>query len=842
MNSLESLINRRGMVLLDSAMGTQLQEAGMPGGASPELWALEHPEILQSIHRRNIRAGSNILYSATFGGSPFKMAEYGREKDVREINRRLTRLARETADEGALGDHPPLVAGDIGPTGHFMDPFGEMALDEAVRGFREQIAGLREGGADLLVIETMMDIQEARAALIACREEADLPVLVTMTVEKDGRTLGGTTPEAAAVILEGLGASALGLNCSTGPAEMLPLIRRIRSVYPGPLAAKPNAGMPVVENGKTRFPMGGEEFGRWGIEFRRAGVDLLGGCCGTTDLYIQALRRELDSAPSVPAAPEEAAPRTFPPCLASPRRAVPIPLDDRLFLIGERINPTGKKQFQAALREGRFSEVSRLAREQARGGADFLDVNAGMPGIDEEKTVLEIIRRLSPQTELPLVIDSSRPDVLESALRLYPGRALINSVSGEKEKMEAVLPLAARYGSMLILLPLDDRGIPETLEERQGIIRRVLARGKEWGIGEDRFLVDGLVMTVSSQPEAPQLTLDTIGWCRRQGLRTAAGLSNVSFGLPGRKWVNASFLAMAAARGLTAAIANPGAEITRHIRGASEVLAGRDPDAGRYIASHRDTSRRAPEPGKQPAEAASSPSAKADPPPSGIPGRIHSAILHGERDSLLPALEEALSTAGEPWRPSQLLQDIMIPAILQVGELYDRKEYFLPQLIASAETMKKGFSRLEPLLERDRTESTRRGRIVFATVKGDIHDIGKNIVVLLMRNYGFEVTDLGKDVAPDRIASEALSAQADIVALSALMTTTMIRIPETLQALREAGFTGPVMAGGAVVTREWAEETGVFYSADGVEAVSVAERLISGEIPGRDSPPDAPSP
>ena len=798
-NEIYKLLKDR-ILILDGATGTELQKTGMPAGVCPELWAIENPEIQKSIYKSYADAGSDIIYTCTFGANRYKLEEYG-EKDVEGVNRRLAEMAREAAGKNTL------IAGDIGPTGHFIKPFGEIDFDDAVESCKRQVKGLIDGGADLFVIETQMDIQEARAALLAVKEtDPDAFAIVTMTYEPDGRTLNGTSPEAALITLQSLGADAVGCNCSTGPAEMLKVIRRIKKFADVPLAAKPNAGMPKIVDGKTVFPMDENEFASYAEEFRNAGVNLMGGCCGTSPLHIKELSAVLKG--KEPVLPPEGGVDLF--SLSSSREAVITGRNNPVCVIGERINPTGKKKLQAELREDKFTTVRKFALEQRNDGAVFLDVNAGMPGIDEKATMMSLIDLLAPQTDLPLVIDSSDISVVEAALRYYPGRALINSISGEKEKLEKLLPLAAKYGAMFILLPLTDNELPAKAEKRVEIIKDIFNKAEKAGYRKQDILVDGLVMTVSSKPEAAGETLKTIAWASENGFGSVAGLSNISFGLPERGRINAAFLSMAAFNGLTHIIANPADKLLMGIKTASDLLTGRDKDAAAYIAYSQKNSSEVSEKQTRIDE-------KLTP-----EERIAQGIIEGIRDDITDIIQKALDNKAEaPF----LLEKVMIPAIIHVGELYDKKEYFLPQLIASAETMKKGFQLLEPMLNQE--EGSGKGKILFATVEGDIHDIGKNIVVLMMKNFGFEVIDLGKDISAETIIMAAKKHKPQIIALSALMTTTMIKMPVIMELAEKEGISCPFMVGGAVVTREWADSIGANYSRDGVEAIKVAEKLLS---------------
>ncbi|MCL2295197.1 MAG: homocysteine S-methyltransferase family protein [Spirochaetes bacterium] len=853
------------ILVLDGATGTELQKKGMPAGVCPEIWASENKEIQRAIYKSYSEVGSDIIYTCTFGANFYKLALYGRD-DVENINSILAQAAKKAGGENTL------VAGDIGPIGHFIEPFGEIRFEDAVKMFKRQARGLLDGGCDLFVIETQMDIQEARAALIAVKELTDAFTIVTMTYEPEGRTLNGTSPEAALITLQSLGADAVGCNCSSGPAEMLKIIERLKPISKVPLVAKPNAGMPRIESGKTIFPMGPEEFASFAESFASAGINLMGGCCGTTPQHIKLLAKELaqykpepycdihvaaPSATSVlqPLLPQAAAPQTQTEArgevkvktrkncffakdivaLSSATEALIVNKKSGLQVIGERINPTGKKRLQSEMLEGKLSLVRKMAMEQEASGASMLDINAGMPGINEKNTVIKIIDMLAPWCKLPLVIDSASPEVVEAALRKYPGRALINSISGEKEKIEKLLPVAAKYGAMFVLLPLADNELPETAERRIEIIKEVYNEAEKLGFTKNDIIIDGLVMTVSSNQQAPLETLKTIKWAAENGFSSLAGLSNVSFGLPERKRINSAFLSMAAAYGMTHVIANPGEIELMWAKHASDLLTGKDVDALAYLKFASAN----PDPGIMPNSiqpmphpaakgAGASPDASADTAAdadasagaNAATSPVFDCIVSGNRDDIITHVQKTLELNTAP---KDILEKIMIPAIMHVGELYDKKKYFLPQLIASAETMKKGFTVLEPKLE-DKNAGAK-GKILFATVEGDIHDIGKNIVILMLRNYGFDVKDLGKSVPADEIIKNAKEFEPDIIALSALMTTTMVKMPEVIELAKKEGITASFMVGGAVVTKEWAESIGAAYSKDGVEAVKTASSL-----------------
>ena len=783
------------IIILDGAFGTELQKKGLPSGVCPEKWCLDHPQLVQDLYRSYQKAGAQIVYTCTFGANRFKLKQYGLQENTYQINVELVRLAKQECGKNIL------VAGDIGPTGLFVEPFGTLAFEEAVDAFKEQARGLMDGGCDLIVIETMIDIQEARAALLAVKELADIFTIVSMTYEKDGHTLGGTPPQSALITLQSLGADAVGCNCSAGPEQMIALIAAMKPYASVPLLAKPNAGMPKLQEGKTVFEMEPGTFSSFGINLAKAGANMLGGCCGTTPEHIRALARSVGR--RKPVLPQ----RQSLSALSSARGFLEIRDHEPLYLIGERINPTGKKALQQELMEGKLSIIRQMAQEQESQGASLLDVNIGQPGIDEIQTIKNVIGLLSTSSRLPLVIDSSRVETIEAALRLYPGRMMINSISGEQEKITKLLPLAAKYGAMFILLPLTGGDLPKTSKKRQTIIENIFRKAQKFGFTKDDFVIDGLTMAVASDANAARETLDTINWCRKtfRG-KTILGLSNVSFGMPGRPWLNAAFLAMAQYCGLNMAIANPASIEFMNVKKAGDALTAREKASLNFITHF-----------SQQTVAAAPVSAV----PKAPEEKVAAAILEGERDGITGWIDEAMKSGKTP---SQLVDDFMIPAIVRVGDLYEKKIYFLPQLMAAAETMKKALAYLDPHLKKAAVAD--KGKILLATVRGDIHDIGKNIVALLLKNYGYRVIDLGKDVPDHVIIETAKKEKPDVIGLSALMTTTMVNMKDIITLARARGIKTDFLIGGAVVTETYAKSIGAHFAKDGVEAVKVIGHLI----------------
>ena len=795
-----ALIEQR-LIQLDGATGTELVKRGMPAGVCPEAWVLEHPEALAAVQQAYAASGSDLVYAPTFGGNPLKLAEFHLEQQTGEINRQLAEISRRAVPG-------KLVFGDIAPTGQLVEPFGPFPFEKTVELYKEQVRGLIDGGVDGFAIETMMDLQEARAALIAVRELSDLPAIVTLTFEPGGRTLTGVHPVSALVTLQALGADAFGCNCSTGPAEMAEVIRELKPYAAIPLVAKPNAGMPHLVDGTTVFDLAPDAFAKASVALIDAGANLLGGCCGTSPAHLAALHNEISSRRPLPVRQEKRGVVTSP---SSFRR---LALEEPFAIIGERINPTGKKALQAELRAGKFELVREFAREQSAQGAALLDVNFGLSGIDETAMMRAGVAELVRIGSTPLCIDSTRPETVEAALRLYPGRALLNSISAEEERLNKVLPIAAKYGAMLILLPLTDDGIPESAAERIEVLDRILAEAARYGYTPADCAADALIMTISADRQAAAVSLDFIEHCSRQlKLNTVCGLSNVSFGLPARATVNLTFLGMAIGRGLNCAIANPSAPGIVDAVIASDALSGRDPQLDRYLAHHAvaassETPRQTT---PAPAPAAQSPEEL-----------LRDAVLRGKKEAV-PAILDTLIAAGKA--PGELVDGILIPAITEVGNRFERKEYFLPQLMQSAAAMQLAMEQLEPLL---RSGGANAAGPVFllATVKGDIHDIGKNIVALLLKNHHFQVIDLGKDVPAETIVNAAIEHDAAFIGLSALMTTTMPQMKVVVDLARSRGVTAPVIVGGAAVDEAFADSIGAIYAADAMATVRRATELL----------------
>ncbi len=806
------------IVFLDGATGSNLMKAGMPAGVCPEKWILEHKDVMQKLSKAYADAGSDIVYAPTFTSNRIKLEEYGLAENIVQINTDLVSITRE-----AVGNKT-LIAGDLTMTGRQLKPVGDLDFEELIDVYKEQIRILDKAGVDLLVIETMMSLQECRAALIAAKEVSDLAVIITMTFEADGRTLFGSDPAASAICLEALGAAAIGANCSTGPDKMMDIISSMSAVTSIPIIAKPNAGLPKVDSeGNTIYDMESDVFVSEMKKLIGCGASILGGCCGTTPEFIALLKKTYNDLNPANVKGEDGNPVPRKICgrryLSSERRALSFGMDDLFMIVGERINPTGKKKLQAELREGNLDMVSEFARNQEEEGASILDINVGMSGIDEKEMMLNVMEEVSGITDLPLCIDTSSPEVMEAALRIYSGRALINSISLEKGKAEKFLPLAKKYGAMFVLLPLSPEGLPKDLDEKKDNILNLSQKAYDLGLGIEDIVVDGLVATVGADPNAALNTLDTISFCYEKGYATICGLSNISFGLPQRMNVNTAFLTMAISRGLTMAIANPSQEMLVNAAFASDLLKNKEGADLRYIRrmERYNTEVQGQTTGKE----VKNDSVKGD----NYIDIIKKDVLTGSKRTIVKNTQKAVE---EGINPKQILDEALMPAINEVGEYFDKGKYFLPQLIAGAEAMKMSIGYLEPLLAKGADDSKKLPTIIIATVHGDIHDIGKNLVALMLKNYGFNVIDLGKDVPKEEIIKAARENDASVIALSALMTTTMKEMKNVVELARKEKIKSKIIIGGAVVTEDYAFEIGADgYSSDAADAVKVVRTILS---------------
>ena len=786
---------REHFLLLDGGTGTVLQAAGLKSGERPESWNLSRPEEIFALHEAYYRAGSNVVASNTFGVNLF---HYTSEEAETLISSALSiaRRARDAAARKASGpeEAPVWVAMDLGPTGKLLKPIGELDFEKAVENFTFLARMGEKYGADLILIETMNDALETKAALLGVKEGCGLPVFVSNAYSESGRLMTGASPMGMVALLEGMGADAIGVNCSFGPKELAPVVREYLRHASVPVLMKANAGLPRVENGKTVYDVTPEEFAATEVSLAREGARILGGCCGTTPAHIAALAAALEGMTPVPI---EAKAETV---VCSGAQAVCFGKEP--LLIGERINPTGKKRLKQALLEEDWSYVLEQANLQEEKGVHLLDVNVGVPGINEPAVLSRLVTELQAVTALPLQIDTSDPAAMEAAMRIYNGKALINSVSGKQEIMDAIFPLVQKYGGVVIALTLDESGIPENVEGRMAIARRILAEARKYGLSEKDLVFDTLTMTVSAAPEAAEVTLRSLEGIRQElGCHTSLGVSNVSFGLPNREGLNAVFFALALERGLSAAIMNPFSDAMMRTWRGFRALHRMDPNCGDWIQA-------APE--AAPAAATQENVAS-----------LNRAVVKGFRRRAAELATELIREKD----PLAVIQEEIIPALNEVGEGFEKKTLFLPQLLMSAEAASAAFEVVREASTGNAGET--RGKIILATVKGDVHDIGKNIVRLLLENYGFEVFDLGKDVSPETVLEATLREQAPLVGLSALMTTTVPAMEETIRLIHEKAPGVRVMVGGAVLTPEYAREIGADgYGADAMDAVRYAESVF----------------
>ena len=785
--------------IFDGAMGTMLQEGGLKPGGCPELMNLEQPDVVQKIHEAYIEAGATMIETNTFGASALKLDHYGLEDRVKEINEAAVKIAREASKGRAK------IVGSLGPTGRFIVPLGDLEFEEAYRAFYEQAKALADAGADYLLFETCIDIQEMRAGLLAAKDATSLPIICQLSYSEDGRTVTGTDPQTAAITLEALGADIIGVNCSLGPQELVPIVKTLAENCSVPISVLPNAGMPRLENGRTIFPMGPEEFASWGAKLVAAGATYLGGCCGTTPAHIKALAAAVKDLPLTERKSPDNRLR-----LTSRSKTVIIDKDLATTLIGERINPTGRKKLAEEIKNGSLFSVKREAIDQVRAGARLLDVNMGVGGIDQVKAMHDAIREVSQITDAPLAIDTSDTKTLEAGLRAYPGRALINSVSAEKERIEEFLPLAKKYGAAILCLPITEDGVPKTAEDRINVINGIIKEAKKNGLKDGDFLLDALVMTISADQNACLEVLNTLRLYRKHfGYPATMGLSNISFGLPNRPLINSTFFAMCLAAGLDAPIMNPYDEKMQEALMASAALLGKDPRGIDFSRNEVNL--------KMPKKAA-----EAKPMEGDVLAAIKQAVIDGASESIAMLTERAIR---EGHSSNEITEKALTAAMNDIGIDFGAGRVFLPQVLLSAEAMRASFQKIKELLPAQ--QEADRGTVVMATVKGDVHDLGKNIVSALLSNSGFKLIDLGKDVDADTIVRTALEKEADIVGLSALMTTTMTQIDKVIKKLREAGSEARVIVGGAAVTEDYATSAGAdAYANDGVSAVQIAKDFV----------------
>ncbi|WP_061316314.1 homocysteine S-methyltransferase family protein [Clostridium botulinum] len=784
---------KENILIFDGAMGTMLQKLGLKISDLPEELNILEPEKIINIHRKYIEAGAKVITTNTFGANEIKLKQS--EFSLESIIDKAIGNVKKAGENKEI-----LIALDIGPIGQLLEPMGTLKFEEAYEIFKRQIVQGQKSGADIILIETMTDLYEAKAAILAAKENTNLPVFCTMTFEKNKRTFTGCTPLSMILTLEGLGVDALGVNCSLGPNELGDIVDEIIKYSSIPIMVQPNAGLPTVKEGKTIYNIKPKEFAAFQRSIVKKGVRIVGGCCGTTDEFIREIVYSLKDV-EIKNLKENNI------CgVCSSTKAVLI---DGVKIIGERINPTGKKLFKEALRNNDIDYILKEAIAQVESGADILDVNVGLPEIDEEETMKKVIREIQSIIDTPLQIDSNNPKVIEKALRVYNGKAIVNSVNGEEEVLDSVLPLIKKYGAAVVALTLDDKGIPKKAEERLKIAEKIVNKALEYGIRREDIFIDCLVLTASAQQSDVGETLKAVALVKEKlKVKTILGVSNISFGLPNRELINKTFLAMSLQSGLDLPILNPNNKEMINIINAYRVLNNEDKGAANYIERYTN-------------EISNSKEVK-------IPKNnltLKEIVIKGIKEEAYSKTKELIKNRDE----LLIINEELIPALDEVGEKYEKGIIFLPQLIQSAETVKKAFTVIKEKLREDNSPKINKGKILMATVKGDIHDIGKNIVKVILENYGFDIIDLGKDVETEKIVEEVKKNNIKLVGLSALMTTTVNSMKETIKILKERGMDCKVFVGGAVLNEEYAEMINAdYYAKDAKEAVDIAKEFFGG--------------
>lgn len=792
---------RENIVIFDGAMGTMMQRMGLQAGELPELLNMTHPEMIRDIHRQYVEAGSHVVSTNTFQASEYKLKGCG--YTVEEIISRAVALAKES---GAR-----FTALDVGPVGQLMEPLGPMTFEQAYEMFRRQMAAGEQAGADLIIVETMSDVYEVKAALLAAREHTSLPVILSLTYQSDGRTFTGTDPVTATLALQGMEPDAIGLNCSMGPRELLPIAEKILRYSKLPVIVQANAGLPEIIDDETVYTITPEEYVESVKAMLDLGVRIIGGCCGTDPEFIRQILQASQGRKPIPPRPEK--------CSAVTSATRTVFLDHQITVIGERINPTGKPKLKEALRENRIEYILSEAVDQAKHGADVLDINVGLPELDEPEVIRQTVKSVQEICSLPLQIDSADPKAIEAGLRACNGRPMINSVNGKKDSMEAIFPLAKKYGALVVGLTLDEGGIPETAEGRYSIAEKIVHTAETYGISREDILIDCLTLTASAQQQAVLATLEGIRLVKeRLGVKTVLGVSNVSFGLPNRPLLNSVFLTAAMGAGLDAPILNPMSEDMMRAVDTFRVFNCQDPGAARYIGKYSDVQIEARTPEKKPA-AETGTAAEAGASPFDL---LTELIMDGLKEETADQVRLLLGTCS----PLDIIDQGFVPALNQVGEGFETGEVFLPSLMMSAEAVKAGFDVIKATRSPE-DETSFKGKVVVATVQGDIHDIGKNIAKMLLENYGYEVIDLGRDVPIQKVVDAVREHQAKLVGLSALMTTTVKNMKSTIAAIRDAGLDCGIMVGGAVLNPEYAQFVGAdYFVKDAREGVEIAKKVL----------------
>lgn len=801
---LKELIKEK-ILIFDGAMGTMLQKKGLKIGENPEILNIKSPDIIEEIHREYIESGANVITTNTFGANERKLKLCNLE--VEEAVDAAINIAKK-----ARGEKEVYIALDIGPIGELLEPMGTLSFDEAYDIFKRQIIQGTKSGADVILFETMTDLYELKAAVLAAKENSSLPILCTMTFEENGRTFTGCLPEAMVLVLEGLGVDALGVNCSLGPKQLKPVVEEICRLSNIPVMVQPNAGLPTLSvNNETKYDVTKEEFAETLCSFIDSGVSIIGGCCGTTPDYIRELVKRTDGKSILKRE------KNYYPAVCTPSKVVKI---DGIRIVGERINPTGKKLFKQALINDDLDYILNTAVAQTEAGAHILDVNVGLPEINEPEMMQKVVKEIQGILDIPLQIDSSDKNAIEKGLRYYNGKPILNSVNGEDKVLENILPMVKKYGANVVGLTLSESGIPKKAEERFEIAKKIVDKAAQYGINKENVFIDCLVLTVSAQQEEVQETLKAVRMVKEKlGVKTLLGVSNISFGLPNRKLINETFLALALANGLDLPIMNPNESGMVRVIDSYNVLYNYDKGSEHYIKNYANVTIESNVEIKN----------------ADKTNIIKSQSENGESDLksiVIKGLKEEAKSATtnllKKYEPLTIVNEYLIPALDEVGDKYEKGVLFLPQLIQAAETVKNSFAVLKAEISKNNQETISKGKIIVATVKGDIHDIGKNIVKVILENYGYEMIDLGKDVPIETVVSEAKKHNVKLIGLSALMTTTLRSMEETIKALKEDGYEGKVFVGGAVLTPEYADAIGAdFYAKDARESVEIAKKVLS---------------
>ncbi|WP_195940751.1 homocysteine S-methyltransferase family protein [Romboutsia sp. 1001713B170131_170501_G6] len=782
------------ILIFDGAMGTMLQQKGLKIGENPEIFGFENPEKLLEIHKLYLDSGANVITTNTFGANELKLEKLG--YTVEKIVDNAVKIAKKAINE-SQNINNKFVALDIGPIGEMLEPMGTLSFDRAYEIFKRQAVQGEKSGADLIIIETMMDLYEAKAAVLAAKENTNLPVFCTMTFDENGRSFTGCLPESMVLTIEGLGVDAVGVNCSLGPKQLLPIVERIAKMAKVPVVVQANAGLPNIVDGQATYDVDAEEFYKGVKNFIKVGASIVGGCCGTDPSFIKEISNNLDELKKVNV---DKVNKCF---ICSPSKVVEIKAPT---VMGERLNPTGRKSLQDAIKNRNFDYIINLGLEQINGGAEILNVNVGIPNIEEEKFMPMVIKEIQSVTDTPLQVDSSNIDALEQGLRYYNGKTIVNSVNGKEESLSKILPIVKKYGACVVGLTLDENGIPKTAKGRFNIAKKIVDKATSYGINKEDIFIDCLSLTVSAQQSEAMATIECIKMIKEElGVKTILGVSNVSFGVPNRKALNSTYLTMALANGLDLPIINPNEYSMMEVINSFKVIKNIDKNCINYISKYANVVNNKDINTRQNNKEELS---------------VEQIIERGLKEEIKEVISNILKSQSE----NEVIEEILIPTLDKIGKKYENGEIFLPQLIQSAETVKVALNIIKESLQNKNGSIEQKGKIIVATVKGDIHDIGKNIVKIMLENYGYDVLDLGKDVDIDVIVKEAKNRNIKLIGLSALMTTTVKSMKETIEAIRKEGLDAKVFVGGAVLTNEYAKEIGAdYYSKDAKSSIEIAK-------------------